>query len=190
MTLETIYYIGQTIAVGAILASLVAIYIQQRKDHALAKAESQREITQQASQWFDQLLAHPTGLQSVRHCLQSFHGATPREQAEFSQYMVKSVMLAEQAVYMQNDKLIDHNSHVKIVMLPVLHIVTPGGREYWADIKSAFGVDVVAAIDKVLAENPPPAETLFKVFPYFRSDGEAAEQALPPDNTPEPKDRS
>lgn len=42
MTLETIYYIGQTVAVGAILASLVAIYIQQRKDHAFAQAESQR----------------------------------------------------------------------------------------------------------------------------------------------------
>ena len=33
MTLETVYYITQIIAVGAILASLVAIYIQQRKDY-------------------------------------------------------------------------------------------------------------------------------------------------------------
>jgi len=47
MTLETIYYIGQTIAVAAILASLVAIYIQQRKDHEFAKAENQRKILMQ-----------------------------------------------------------------------------------------------------------------------------------------------
>jgi len=67
MTLEEIYYIGQTIAVLAILGSLAAIYWQQRKAHALARAESQREISQLASQWFDEVLAHPTGLENVAH---------------------------------------------------------------------------------------------------------------------------
>ena len=53
MTLETVYYITQIIAVGAILASLVAIYIQQRKDHILARADSQREVLQLNSNIFD-----------------------------------------------------------------------------------------------------------------------------------------
>ena len=188
MTLVTVYYIGQTIAVGAILASLVAIYIQQRKDHAFAQAESQREILQQASQWFDQMLAHPSGLESVRRCLKSFRGATPREQAEFSQYMVRAVSLAEQATFMRKDKLIHDSSHVKLVMLPAMHIVTPGGREYWAAVRPAFGVDVVAAIDKVLEESPPPVDTLYQIFPYFHPDAEATEQTPPPDNKPDPKD--
>lgn len=40
MTLETIYYIGQTIAVGAILISLIAIYWQQRQANIIARTEN------------------------------------------------------------------------------------------------------------------------------------------------------
>lgn len=40
MDLETIYYIGETVAVGAILASLVAIYIQQRQANKIARVEN------------------------------------------------------------------------------------------------------------------------------------------------------
>ena len=40
MTLETIYYIGQTGAVVAIVASLVAIYWQQREANKMARVEN------------------------------------------------------------------------------------------------------------------------------------------------------
>ena len=40
MTLESIYYIGQTIAVGAILVSLAAIYWQQRQANQIARTEN------------------------------------------------------------------------------------------------------------------------------------------------------
>ena len=40
MTLETIYYIGQTVAVVAIVASLVAIYWQQREANKMARVEN------------------------------------------------------------------------------------------------------------------------------------------------------
>ncbi len=44
MTLENIYYIGQTVAVIAILASLAAIWVQMRQAHRLAKLETTRAI--------------------------------------------------------------------------------------------------------------------------------------------------
>ena len=182
MTLETIYYVGQTIAVGAILASLVAIYIQQRKDHAFAQAQCEREILQQTSHWFDDLLSHPTGLESIQSCLQNYHGATPRAQAEFSQYMLKSVTIAEQAVFMHEQKLMNYDSHLKLVMLPALHIVTRGGREYWEHTKAAFGEKVVAAIDAALKNDPPTIDMFNEIFPYFKHDSETA--VLPTPATP------
>ncbi len=48
MTLENIYYIGQTVAVIAILASLGAIWIQMRQANRLAKLESTRAIWSEA----------------------------------------------------------------------------------------------------------------------------------------------
>ena len=47
MTLETIYYIGQTIAVIAILGSLVAIYIQIRQQNQLSRFNAIREVIEQ-----------------------------------------------------------------------------------------------------------------------------------------------
>ena len=75
MTLETVYYITQIIAVGAILASLVAIYIQQRKDHALAKAENQREILMQVERLTAPPTAHPKALENIRACVMDYEGA-------------------------------------------------------------------------------------------------------------------
>jgi len=68
-------------------------------------------------------------------------------------------------------------------MLPAMHIITPGGREYWADVKPAFGTDVVDAIDKILEDNPPQVETLYQIFPYFRPDSDATLTQ----NTPSPQ---
>ena len=44
MTLETIYYVGQTIAVVAILISLAAIWFQMKQTHDLARVDSSRNM--------------------------------------------------------------------------------------------------------------------------------------------------
>lgn len=50
MTLENIYYVGQTIAVLAILASLGAIWFQMRQANRLAKLETTRMIWSDATE--------------------------------------------------------------------------------------------------------------------------------------------
>ena len=42
MTLENIYYIGQTLAVIVIIATLIALLIQTRQTNARARAETSR----------------------------------------------------------------------------------------------------------------------------------------------------
>jgi hypothetical protein len=180
MSLETIYYVGQTVAVGAILASLVAIYIQQRKDHAFAQADSEREILQETAHWFDDLLAYPRGLEDLQSSLQDYHNATPRAQAVLAQHMLKSVTIAEQAFFMNEQKLINYDSHMKLVMLPILHISTPGGRQYWDNTKVAFGAKIVAVIDKILEENPPSPDAFYEIFPYFGPGRDAVAETTTP----------
>ncbi|MEL6706847.1 MAG: hypothetical protein AAFP79_01095 [Pseudomonadota bacterium] len=182
MTLEEIYFIGQTISAVAILGSLVAIYWQQRKAHALATAESTREILEQTSRLFDDLLASPTGLESLEACCADYRNAPVRQKTEFAQWMLKHVMLAEQANFMLTDKLIDYNAHHKLITLPALYLGTPGGREYWKDSKVAFGETVVAAIDKNLRENPIPIEEAVKIMPHI---GTKVLAALPKTEAPQ-----
>ena len=169
MTLETIYYIGQTIAVIAILASLVAIYIQQRKDHALARAEHQRQILSEVPRYFELAATNPAMLQSVRKCFVNFEGAYPQDQAVFVHFMHNAVNIAETALYMHKDKLINEASYVGFEGAVLMSLVTPGGKQYWQRARLAVGADIREALDKALAErkDTPP---VWEFFPQFAPD--------------------
>ncbi|MEO0437025.1 MAG: hypothetical protein AAF098_08970 [Pseudomonadota bacterium] len=172
MKLETIYYITQIIAVVLILGSLIAIFIQQRKDHALARAENQREILMKTTEWFDAMLSSPTGLISVQRCLVDFKGASSREKAEFMQYVVKIIVMAEQASFMLRHGLIDDDSGLKFIAFAAMHLGTPGGSEYWNNAKSAFANHVVEAIDDRITNDPITLDQFHKMFPLFKTDSE------------------
>ena len=170
MTLETTYYITQIIAVVLILVSLVAIFIQQRKDHALAKAENQREILLKTTEWFDAMLSNPLGLESVQNCLLDFKSASSKEKAAFMQYIVKVIVMAEQANFMKREGLIDEDSGVKFIAFAAMHLGTPGGTEYWSNAKVAYANHVVEAIDEHMRSDPISVDQFYKMFPLFKID--------------------
>jgi len=171
MTLETIYYIGQTIAVGAILASLVAIWFQQRKDHELAKAENQREILMQVERLTGAPIAHPEALENIRACLKDYEGAKRDEQADFAHVVQKAINLAESALYMKKAKLINEASYVGLEGAAIIWLVTPGGQQYWHRLRMAVGTDIREALDRALIERTdvPP---VWELFPMYTPDPE------------------
>ena len=166
MTLETIYYITQIIAVGAILASLVAIYIQQRKDHVLARAENQRAILEQVDSFMSIPLESPDALENIRACYVDYEGATPAQQARFAHLVQKSISVAEAALYMRNDKLIAEASYKGFEGAALLSLFTPGGRQYWQRVRMTIGADIRSVLDSALSERTdiPP---VWEVFPQF-----------------------
>lgn len=169
MTLENVYYIGQTIAVVAILGSLIAIYIQQQKDHELAKAENQREILMQIEQLTKPPLAHPQALENIRTCLKDYEGAKRSAQADFSHLVHKSINLAESALYMRKAKLINEASYAGIEGAPLLFLFTPGGKQYWQRTRMVVGAEIREVLDKALIERTdiPP---IWEVFPMYAPD--------------------
>jgi len=169
MTLETIYYIGQTIAVGAILTSLVAIWFQMRKDHALARAENQREILAEARRYTELAATDPAALESIRKCYQDFEGASRQDQAVFFHLMHTGVNIAEMALYMQKDKLINDASYAGFEGAALLNLTTPGGRQYWQRARMVVGTDIREALDKALSErkdHPPVWDFLPQFTPH------------------------
>lgn len=169
MSLETIYYIGQTIAVIAILASLVAIYIQQRKDHALARAEHQRQILSEVPRYFELAATNPAILQSLRKCFVNYDGASPQDQAAFVHFMHTAVNIAETALYMRKDKLINEASYAGFEGAALSSLVTPGGKQYWQRARLAIGADIRDALDKALMERTD-IPSAWEFFPQFAPD--------------------
>lgn len=169
MTLEAVYYITQIIAVGAILASLVAIYIQQRKDHVLARAENQRAILEQVESFMSIPLASPDALENIRACYVDYEGATPAQQASFAHLVHKAVSIAEASLYMRNDKLIAEASYKGFEGAALLSLVTPGGRQYWQRVRMAIGADIRDVLDSALRERTD-IPLVWEVFPQFAPD--------------------
>ena len=183
MTLETVYYITQIIAVGAILASLVAIYIQQRKDHALARAEHQRQILAEARRYTELAATDPAALESIRKCYQDFEGASPQDQAVFFHLMHTGVNIAEMAFYMRKDKLINDASYAGFEGAALLNLATPGGRQYWQRARLVVGTDIREALDKALSErtDTPP---VWEFLPQFAPVPEAPTSKGEPQEEP------
>lgn len=182
MTLESIYYIGQTIAVGAILISLVAIFLQLRKDHALARAEHQREILDSSTRLFDSIRLQPTGLESVRQCLVDFEGAEPDQQADFGAFALQTILLAEKAMYADQDGLLVDAALEAYLNIAVFFIGTPGGRQYWVRTKPMFGDEIKKLLDGRLTATPDTLESLLAVMPYLRlrsDDNSQSDDAVP-----------
>ena len=175
MTLETIYYITQIIAVGAILISLIAIYIQQRKDHILARAENQREILREIETLTGIPVGSPDALNNIRACYFDYEGATPAQQADFAHVVQKAISIAETALYMRNDKLIAESSYQGMEGAALLSLLTPGGQQYWKRMRLILGSDIREALDKAMRERTdiPP---IWEVLPQYAPDRDPPSQ--------------
>ena len=185
--LEAVYYVTQIIAVGAILASLVAIYMQQRKDHILARADSQREVLQLNSNIFDSWADDPIALKSFQACLLDYETASGHRQVQFCKYMHQLIMVSEIAVFLDRDGLINKNSYDKIIAWNATLIGTPGGRQYWEAAGLAYSANVVEALNAYIGAHPIGLETVYEIAPFLRPDPEAPASAdeSEADQTPE-----
>ncbi|MBL4869557.1 MAG: hypothetical protein JKX72_01250 [Robiginitomaculum sp.] len=170
MTLESIYYMTQIVAVGLILVSLVAIYLQQRKDHALARAETVKDLTKSGMGYFNALVNEPRTLDSVRVCLQDYVSATPREQMDFIKFTQYAVLIAEQAYFMEQEKLLPGSGLQRHIAFPLAILNTPGGRQIWQLGKNSFSDEIRILLDKQLSENGHNIPPVWEIIPALGAD--------------------
>ena len=114
MTLETIYYVGQTIAVVALIISLIFVGLQVRQNsqqtaqaNKLARAENRREVISQYNSIYELFFTHPETLTFTRECFQDFENASPEAQVVFAHGMHQFINFLEQAVFLHNEDLLD-----------------------------------------------------------------------------------
>ena len=169
VTLENIYYIGQTIAVVAILISLVAIFFQMRQGQALARADSQRDLLKSITQFLNLTMDNPKVLEDVRRGLQEYDSQPHQAKSNFATWAYGYLFVMEQCVYMKKDNLITESSFNGFEVGALGIISTPGGAQWWAHTKKIIGADLVNHLDTRLEEldgvTPPFYELLTQFAP-------------------------
>jgi hypothetical protein len=177
MNLKKFTNLAEITGIIAILVSLIAIYIQQRADRDLARAELQHEAFDVTNSLYEYLTRDAETFEAIRAGFQDYEGATPIEQVRFGYLMHRGINVAERVVFLRNDNLIDEQIYRSSLGIPLMYLKTPGGRQYWQQVRLAYTEDVHNAIDEGLEERTD-VPIVWELYPFF-----APEPAAPIANT-------
>lgn len=157
MSLENIYYIGQTLAVVAILGSLIALLIQMRQGNRLVRAQLTSEIQAAFSEDTQFIIEDEAFADIYNRAFSSSGRLTNVEITRFTAWVEKMQMDAERAYFLNRNKLIDADVLRRFERLTVWHHLNSAlHRAHWARHKSSrFAPKFVEYFDDLVATTAP-----------------------------------
>ena len=155
MTLENIYYIGQTIAVVAILASLAAIWIQMRQANRLAKLETSRAIWMDAGARITSQIEDAEKAEFLQRALFGADDLTAAEKTRLYLVLSSMFLVFENGFVMHRSGMMEERFWPR--MRDSLHdYIAPERAQRWWRIarKRTFRAnpEFIAEVDAVIAE--------------------------------------
>lgn len=166
MTSENIYYIGQTVAVGAILISLMAIWQQMRQSTKMERAAAQRDVLDRVSQWTAVL--EPEEFDAFLVGLSEYDEASTQTAMATDTLLYRWAFITESALNMHRDGFFSDGTWAGIegVMLGLLR--TPGGSKWWNDAQHVLGFEVAQHLNKRLDETGKTGPSYLDMSPLYR----------------------
>ena len=152
MTLEALYYITQIIAVLAILGSLIAIWFQMHQNQLVERANGQRELLMQASDWFNANRDDLALFDTLARLMEDYNNADPVEQGRFSSWGFELLFMVESAMYMHRDGFLNEKSYDGFLQGALALVKTPGGQQWYAGAQHIWGADAVAELEQRMDE--------------------------------------
>lgn len=176
MTLETIYYIGQTVAVVLIFGSLIAIYLQQRQSHTFELNASHRDLLKQAREHFDLLSYDEVLFDDVRLCLNDYKSETPFRRHRFRAWCMNAFTILDQANYLNRDGLMNAAAHERTMAYGLAVLRTPGGRQWWEESLPLVNDELVEYYSTLLRDDPD-GPSLIDLMPELKIESSTQSQS-------------
>lgn len=159
MTLENIYYVGQTIAVLAILISLVGLFFQIRQQSQTARSELHLNATSSFSDTFRSFRTDPEFTRLYSVALQTWQSLSKAQKLRIHTFNVEMATHLDSILTMRSQKLMDDAQATPWVDNMLGVIITPGGSEWWRESQFFFTPQLREELNKRLANAgtlPPP----------------------------------
>ena len=166
MTLEDISAVAQTIGVLAILASLIFVGRQLQQAQKIERAAAQRELLALVSEWAWKIDGAERDL--FIKGLMDFDKAPARQQSYVSTALADFVFIAESALNMRKDGFFSDGTWAGIEGGTLGLLRTPGGAQWWRYGQAFIGPEIVAHLNKRLAEIDPATPTFVDFLPHIR----------------------
>ena len=151
MTLESIYYVGQTIAVVALLISILFVGYQIRQNTKAIKATSHHAITDSFNQLNAILIIDPSRGRVWRLGLLGLENLEEDEQIAISFMMLSYSRIFETLYYQYKNGTMDKKLFDAELKTLTWTVSKPGFREWWANNPISLGAEYRAFIDGLIA---------------------------------------
>ncbi len=155
MTLESIYYIGQTVAVVVIIATLIAVLIQMRQAHRLAKLETSRAIWVEASVRTINLADDAAKADFLQRALFGDDKLTDAEKTRLYLHLSGLMTMFENAFAMEQSGMMERRFWPRM-RISLRDYVAPARGQRWWEIarKRTFSAnpEFVSEVDSILVE--------------------------------------
>lgn len=175
MTTETTNLIVQILSVLLVCGSLIFVGLQMRQTYAIKRANAQRHLLTQWQEWQNSLTIDPSVFADVRDCMHGYAGSPALKRQRFFAWAAFAIWICEQGLYQSRDGSINKTSFDRIVAAMVAVILTPGGRQWWAEFSLLVGDDIREYPDDVLAASaeslPPP---FYKLATHYDVEAQGA----------------
>ncbi len=159
MTLESIYFISQIVAVIAILASLIFVGLQVRQSNRAAEQANTLAKADMTQASWDTILVTQAQMYSTPESAdlmqRGLYGAAPLTDAEklrFSINMSNMLSTVESGYVLWRQGLFDETSHQRTMRSMAVYFESPRVRKWWALArKDRFVPPFSEIIDKIAA---------------------------------------
>jgi len=160
MTLEAIYYVGQTVAVIAILASLVFVGLQVRQNTKYTRAQTQRARV-------DRLVTQMVGFSDADKCAAYIrgNGGDPTPEAimdrQFYMQCITQLAIISDVFTQHRDGLLNDEQLALVSETYRAWLREPGFKAHWDGLKSLASnqTEVTAFIDGLVPKDDTSPST-------------------------------
>jgi hypothetical protein len=158
MTLEEIYYIGQTIAVVVIILTLLAILYQGWQTNRIARSDMTRSSWIETGQTHYSLVDSPEKADFMQRALFGEAALTEAEKIRFGNLMGLAIGTHEGAFMLLQRGLIEHAAYRRSEGITRLYMQSPRVRKWWrARREYSYDPKFRTLIDKIVEEFDTPA---------------------------------
>jgi len=175
MSLEQIYFVGQTIAALSIVASLVFVGLQVRSTSKAVKNATAQAVNDNYAQWYLTLSTNDTALATSLKAAKNFEGLSDGERAQFSTLMMALLCHTQNAFYQWSSGALSSElwRGWETVLTNLMN--QKAGQELWRERHYLFGDEFQVKVQQVMAAPTHPDANVFGTVPIMPFENEDIE---------------
>ena len=155
MTLETIYYAGQTVAVLIVILTLFALLYQQRQANKIARNELSIALTSNSYTMLNPVTIDPEVSEFFVRVNTKGHKLTEAERLRYANFMHGMIVFLRGSVTLAEAKLSEPYMMEEAKTAVQFFMSYPRSRRWWRASRSFYGASVQSIVDEMIPELAP-----------------------------------